>query len=219
MSSPKFSRRTTEELLSPRQLNTQYLQKDFLTNLNDFSFRIDPSDLLKTDTYHEGKILKKLLEYNKDDRELLLHSAVQMAIVGSGNKNYGFIKKNGVVINLIDLFKKLGIKYQNNLQTKLADDDITPRRLIRFFRYQIKNFLLENRTLGITSYLWKKYGRNVTTNEDMRLICFPGAEHFVETPEEIKFILNTYNKLDEIQNTGFSARITNVFVSRGLIVV
>jgi len=173
--------------------------------------------LLKTDTYHEGKILKKLMSYQKEDRELLLHAAVQIAIVGAGNKNYGFIKKNGVVVNLIDVFKKLNIKYLNNIQAKLADDDLTPRRLVRFFRFQIRNFLTENK--GVTSYLWKKYGSAFSTAESMRLICFPGAEHLTEDGDEIKFLLATYKRLDEINKTNFYSRILNVFASRGLVIL
>jgi len=119
---------------------------------------------------------------------LLLHTSVQIAIVGAGNKNYGFIRKNGIIINLIDIFKKLNIKYLNSIQAKLADDDLTPRRLVRFFRYQIRNFLVENK--GISSYLWRKYGNSFAAVDTMRFICFPGAEHLVEDGEEIKFFIS-----------------------------
>lgn len=95
MSSPSLIRRNTNEILSPRIENTQYLSKDFLTNLTDFDFKINPNDLLKTDTYHEGKILKKLSGFSQENREILLHIAIQIAVVGAGNKNYGFIKRNG----------------------------------------------------------------------------------------------------------------------------
>lgn len=122
-----------------------------------------------------------------------------------------------VIISLIDIFNKLGIKWNNTIQEKLKDDDITPRRLVRFFRFQIRSFLFEN--IGIASYLWKKYGRSVTMNDNMRHICFPGAEHLVESSEDIKFILATYNKLDEFQGTNFTLRITNVLISRGLVIV
>jgi len=84
----------------------QYLSKDILVN-NIPKVNVTADDLGSTDTYHEEKILKKYLSYDSNAKELIYKSAIQLAIIGYGKKNYGFIKlddKN--TITLIELFKK-----------------------------------------------------------------------------------------------------------------
>jgi len=88
-------------------LQNQYLSKDvLLTNIPDI--QIKPEDLGSTDTYHEDKILSKYLSYDKNAQSLIYKAAIQLAIIGYGNKNYGFIRvddKN--IITLQDLFQKI----------------------------------------------------------------------------------------------------------------
>jgi len=47
-------------------------------------------------------------------------------------------------------------------------------------------------------------------------ICFPGAEHLVETKDQGVYLLNTYYRLDEIMNTKFADRLKRVYIARGL---
>jgi len=189
----------------------QYLSKDILVN-NIPKVNVTADDLGSTDTYHEEKILKKYLSYDSNAKELIYKSAIQLAIIGYGKKNYGFIKlddKN--TITLIELFKKYNIRFLDPINTKYSDDELSARRLLRLFRYQIQKFIIENNR---PSYLWFKYADK--SNVNMVSICFPGGEHLIETQEEGLFLLNTYGKLDVAQGTKFRQRLQRVFIARGI---
>jgi len=189
----------------------QYLNKDILIN-NIPKVNVTADDLGSTDTYHEEKILKKYLSYDSNAKELIYKSAIQLAIIGYGKKNYGFIKlddKN--TITLIELFKKYNIRFLDPINAKFSDDELSARRLLRLFRYQIQKFIVENNR---PSYLWFKYADK--SNVSMVSICFPGGEHLIETQEEGLFLLNTYGKLDVAQGTKFRQRLQRVFIARGI---
>jgi len=65
----------------------QYLKEEqLITPIPDFD--ISPNELGSTDSYHEEKILKKVLSYSKNEIELLLKSAIQIAIIGAGGKKF-----------------------------------------------------------------------------------------------------------------------------------
>jgi len=85
----------------------QYLEENVL-EAKIPQYKITINDLGTADTYNETEILNKYLSYDEIARNLICKAAIQLAIVGYGNKNYGFIRideKN--VINLVDLFKKI----------------------------------------------------------------------------------------------------------------
>jgi len=190
----------------------QYLPKDvLLQNIPDI--QIKPEDLGSTDTYHEDKILNRYLSYDKNAQILIYKAAIQLAIIGYGNKNYGFIRideKN--VITLQDLFQKYKIKYNEIINSKYIDDELSARRLLRLFRWQIKQFI---ETHDRPSYLWTKYADK--TNKKYMSICFPGSEHLIETKDEAIFMLNTYKKLDDQMNTKFVTRLRRVFIARNIL--
>jgi len=189
----------------------QYLSKDTLIS-NIPKIKVTTNDLGSTDTYHEEKILKKYLSYDPIAQELIYKSAIQLAIIGYGKKNYGFIKlddKN--TVTLIELFKKYSIRFLDPINAKYTDDELSARRLLRLFRYQIQKFIVENNR---PSYLWFKYANK--SNPNMVSICFPGGEHLIETQEEGLFLLETYGKLDIAQGTKFRQRLQRVFIARGI---
>jgi len=170
-------------------------------------------DLGTTDNYNESKILEKIKGMDKKTKSLMILMSIQMAVIGSGNQNYGFIKdENGEVIQLVDFFKEKNILYKNVLNSSLSDDDLTPRRMVRFFRFHVQNFIVQNNR---PSYLWLKYANK--ENKDLVKICFPGAEHVVKNKEEALFLLKTYESLDNILKTSFCVRLRRVFVARGLL--
>jgi len=137
--------------------------------------------------------------------------AIQIAIVGTGNKNYGSVKFNNKEHTLQSIFEKLGIKYKNLQDSKLKEDELTPRRLVRVFRYQVKDFI-EKR--GKSSYLWRKYCTNAD-REKYKYEVYPGAEHCCDT--EIGLVLyETYKNLDEKIGTKFTERIKRIFQARDL---
>jgi len=192
-------------------INKQYLNPTELENaLPDVD--VKPEDLGATDTYHEGKITQKILTFSKDDQILALKAAIQISIIGAGNKNYGFVRdKNQDVIQLKDLFDRLHIQYKNVQNAKLKDDDLTARRLVRLFRKQIQKFIMKTNK---PSYLWIKYGGQY---EDKKHVCFPGAEHLIESVDDCKYLLATYKRLDDVLGTTFVIRLTRVFIARGIV--
>jgi len=96
------------------------------------------------------------------------------------------------------------------MSAKYDDGELSVRRLLRFFRYQIMEFI---RNSNRPSYLWLKYS---TKDIKYATICFPGAEHLVETKEEALYLLKTYKNLDEMLKTGFVLRLKRVFIARKL---
>jgi len=190
----------------------QYLTKDILINALP-KILIKPEELGTTDTYHEEKILKNYASLDEKSQILIYKAALQVAIVGYGNKNYGFIRvddKN--IMTLVDLFEKYKIKYLEKINSKYGDADLSVRRLLRLFRYQIQKFIIENNR---PSYLWLKYANK--DNIKFVSVCFPGGEHLVDNKEEAEFLLTTYGNLDSIQNTKFRARLKRVFIARGIL--
>lgn len=182
----------------------QYLSNSELSALdvkitNEFKITI-------IDNYDEKKIFDKILKHK--NKELLCYSAIQMSIIGIGNKNYGkFIYKNKEH-EILDIFKDSNILYNIGMNMKLNDDDITPRRLIRLFRHQIHNYIKENKTY---SYLWRKYCKV----EGYETKIFPGAEHMCKK-EDVKILIETYENLDRKLNINICDRIKRVLIARNL---
>jgi len=121
----------------------------------------------------------------------------------------GLMKKN--VINLVDLFKKYQIKFQETQNAKYKNEELSARRLLRLFRFQIRDFIQLNKR---PSYLYLKY-----SSKDLKYvnICFPGGEHLVKNQDEAIYLLNTYSNLDKIMNTKFVQRLQRVFIARGVL--
>jgi len=188
----------------------QYLNKiDLIDNIPKYD--IKPEHLGSSDSYHEEKILKKYLSLDKEAQELVYKCALQLAIIGYGNKNFGFVRDNkGDIVTLIDIFNKYHIKYLEKINAKYIDDELSVRRLLRLFRYQIQKFIIENKR---PSYLWQKYADK--TKIEYSSICFPGGEHLIDTKEEAIFLIETYGNLDVLYGTKFRARLKRVFIARG----
>jgi hypothetical protein len=195
--------------------NNQYLdEKELVTNIGILD--VNEQDLGSTDTYDESRLLKKiqqLVTKFKDENfnKIITTMAIQLAIIGFGSKNYNFIKIDGKEANMIDLFKKYDIKYQQIQNAKLEADDLTPRRLIRLFRFHIKKFIEKT---GKTSYMWNKY----CSNKDFKFktITFPGAEHLVVNQDEINHLLSVADNIGEINNFKLKNKFLRVFIARGL---
>jgi len=159
------------------------------------------------------KLLKIWKKFDDKTRKLLYKSAIQLAIIGFGGRNYGFIRdENDHLINLIDLFTDLKIKHSNEKDQKYVDGELSVRRLTRLFRFQIHHFIIKNNQ---PSFLWQKYSNKI----DLKYmpICFPGGEHVLKTKEEAIFLLDTYKNLDILQKTKFCVRLRRVFIARGIL--
>jgi len=168
-------------------------------------------ELISADSYDEELILEKIKKISENDIKLLVKCAVQIAVIGAGNKNYGAVRLNDDIIQLKDIFEKNNIKYINVRNAVLKPDDLTPRRLVRIFRYHVQEFIKQTKR---PSYLWLKYSDR---NHHFAEWCFPGAEHLVETIEQFQYLYQTYTRLDSVFGTTFIARLNRVGIARGII--
>lgn len=183
----------------------QYLDKETLLNFEDVqSFQSGYKD-----SYSDTAILESL--HKTKGLELLFFAALQTAIVGYGNKNFGEFKLKGQTYDVEEIYKEYGVKTDLQEGAKLEPSDLTPRRLQRFFRFQIQAFLEEN--VDVQPYLWKKYS---TLDLAFRAISFPGAEWVVTTKAEAQYLVETYAELDRRNGTNISERIRRVLIAREL---
>jgi len=191
-------------------MDLKYFNDDII--LKNIPFHhYDLNNFISSDSYDENLIMLKLKSLSLDAQILLQQCAIHISVYGAGNKTFGSIRFNNDVISLIEVFKKYDIKYNNINQAFLKPDDLTPRRLVRFYRYHIQHFI---KTYGRPSYLWLKYSDK---NKETITHCFPGAEHIIDDPNEYQYLMNVYKILDQIQGTKFLDRLTRVGIARGLI--
>jgi len=107
---------------------------------------VNVQELGSTDTYNEDKLLKKYFQLDKEGQILIYKCAIQLAVIGYGNRNYGFIRKDDKNILLLeDIFKKYNIKYNEKINVKYNDDDLSVRRILRLFRVHIQRFIAEKK--------------------------------------------------------------------------
>ena len=176
----------------------------------DFKVSMD-IELDSNDTINESE-LKQMVQINL--QEFFVVTA-QIAIVGYGSKDFKSYIYNGEKKSLQTFFRENKVHYTSERNTKLEPNTLTPRRLCRLFRYQLKE-LLVTRT-EYSSYLFRKYS---SQDEKFRAVCFPGAEHLVEG-QEASYLLSCYRRLDEhLEKLGKQAniceRIIRVYQARNL---
>jgi len=174
--------------------------------------QIDISDLelVRMDSYSDSDVFQTVKKTGMQKE--LLCSAIQTAVVGFGNRRYGSVLVGGNLVDIEGLYKKCGVRVKLELGAVLEPGELTPRRLQRFFRKQISDFV---KNTGTASYLWRKYS---THSEKFKASVFPGAEHLVENEEEVKYLLATYEQLDSRLGTHISERIERVLNARGFTV-
>lgn len=191
----------------------QYFQNKYFTieKLQQSIPHFDMStfELLTTDSYSDEQILKSI--QRTKSFELLMLSAIQTAVVGFGNKNYGQMKYKNEIIDICELYKILGVKTDLSFKSVIAPDILTPRRLQRFFRFEIRKYLELHD--GIYTYLFKKYSSH---NEAFRCCTYPGAESLVTDKSEAENLLETYVILDKKVGSNITDRIIRVLSSRGI---
>lgn len=169
---------------------------------------LDGFELIRNDSYSD-KAVSVTIKKTKMEKELLC-CAIQTAVVGMGNKTYGKVKINNKEHSIDDIYKKAGVKTRLDQGAKLEEGDLTGRRIQRFYRKYIYNFIKKTEA---QPYLWRKY---TTQKEQYRHCCFPGAEHCLTDKDEIAYLLSAYKRLDEVQGTQFVERMIRVFAARGI---
>jgi hypothetical protein len=166
-------------------------------------------ELVQTNSYSEDTLQQKIEETGL--KKELFGCSVQLALVGWGRGNFGEVTVDGEKKPLTDIFDQAGVYYNNDAGTQLDPDDLTPKRLVRIFRFQIQKWI-ERR--GGQSFLLKKYGTGLS--DAFSPFVFPGAEHLVNDLRHARAILSCYSELDKAQGSHFSERIKSVFRSRNV---
>jgi len=167
--------------------------------------------LISTETYNEPELFNEIKKIGKDICGAI---AIQLAIVGYGNKKYGEVKIGHKVINIQDFFNLHNITTKSELGTKLTPNTLTPRRLIRIYRYSIEEFLIKNPL--IQSYLYKKYCYEKT--EKNRCFIFPGFENMaipIIDDSKVLVLLKVYKNVDDKKSTNISEKIKRILTARG----
>uniref|UniRef100_A0A7S2ACU4 Uncharacterized protein n=1 Tax=Stereomyxa ramosa TaxID=1078864 RepID=A0A7S2ACU4_9EUKA len=189
-----------------------FSKKDFDLHYSDyFEGDYDFIELGSADTYNENDIYGSIKNH---DEKVLISISIQLAIIGLGNKTYGIVKCNGEEIDIKSYFDKTGIKYSSTLGTKLESGDLTPRRIMRFYRYIIYDYLTKNR--NVKSYLYRKYCPIL--DEKLSFCIFPGFEHMVSpgiTDDEVILLIKTYKNLDTRINKNITTRIHRALMAQG----
>jgi hypothetical protein len=190
----------------------KYIIKDEFPDLLAFDYKAVA--LFSNDTINETKLVETIKKTGK--QEELLIASIQMAIIGFGGRSYLKYMHKGEIKDLKVLFNNTNVKFNNALADVLNPEQLTPRRLLRIFRFQINKYLNENK--NIESYLYSKYSRK---EEKFRTICFPGAEHLIKYKIEADYLLETYKNLDDSlikagKQSGIYERIRRVLLARRL---
>jgi hypothetical protein len=188
----------------------QYLSKSQLKFKVDVTL-IKPEDLISKDTYDETILYNKIKEMTPENQMILMKASVQVAIIGSGQKSFGSIRLNGKEHDLIDIFKKNNIKYNQIRDSKYEPDTLSIRRLLRLFRYEISQYIEHTQR---ASYLFRKYDK--VKDPKMMPFIFPSAEHLIEDHDQATYLYNVYKNLDERLNTNFCEKIGRVFDARNV---
>ena len=177
-------------------------------------YDIDDNDILTTitDTYDEEKISQKI---KKIGVPVCCAIALQLSIVGFGNKTFGSVTYKSKKIDIQEFFDSNKILYKSKFNDKLESDDVTPRRLIRFFRYQIHEYI---KNKNIPSYLYKKYCYE--KNEILKYNIYPGIEYIINPEDEnskeiIENLRKSYLELDKSKEINVSERLNRILITRG----
>jgi len=187
----------------------QYLDKKSLKSMvgtisyQDFEFETQ-------DTYSDTAVWEAIKKTGKV-KELCV-AAIQTSVIGFGNKTFGRFKIKGNEIDVKELYESCDVKWNLKQNAKLSPEDLTPRRLQRFFRLHIHEYIEQH--TNIMPYLWKKYSDH---NNKYRSITFPGSESYIEDKEAALYLMKTYEYLDKRLNTNISERVLRVFATRGVL--
>jgi len=185
---------------------SQYLDAE---GIAEFIGAVDLEDFkcVSKDSYSDQEVLKTIRK--KKGEKTLLMCAIQTAVVGFGNKNFGEFELHGEPVDVQKTYKQFDVKDDLGQSAKLELGDLTPRRLQRVFRYNIHNFLVKNE--DVAPYLWKKYS---THDLKYRTVCFPGAESMINDKEQAIYLINVYKDLDLRLGLNITEKIKRILVAR-----
>jgi hypothetical protein len=186
---------------------SKYLNRDEILSIVGIFELESGFSPMSQDSYNETLVAKNIAKTGHTQQ--LCQAAINMAIVGFGNKRYGSYRVNDTIVELKHLFDTCQIKYKNNPGALLKEDELTPNRLCRFFRYEIRQFIINTKA---QSYIFRKYSDH---NLDYLHIAFRGSEFLDDLNEDQKnWLLLTYRNLDISLATHVSERLLRVFQAK-----
>jgi len=165
---------------------------------------------MSTDSYNEEAIAKAIRDTGKVAE--LAMAAVNMACIGYGQKKYGSFKFKNVIIDIIALLRSCGVQVGLSKDAKLAENELTPQRLCRAFREQIREYVIAHK---FETYINRKY-----SSHDPRFfdVMFRGAEYLDNlTNDQCEYLLATYQAMDVKLHTNITERVRRVFQAKGYI--
>eukprot|EP01126_Amoeba_proteus_P036393 TRINITY_DN3704_c0_g1_i3.p1 TRINITY_DN3704_c0_g1~~TRINITY_DN3704_c0_g1_i3.p1 ORF type:complete len:290 (-),score=47.02 TRINITY_DN3704_c0_g1_i3:12-881(-) len=186
-----------------------YLTKEQIHNLLG-ELHTHGFSLVATDSYNEEAIGEKIKMLGAEARDVLFDATLNNAIIGYGQKNLGVVKIEDKYLEIHDIYQKFGVSINNPPGSTLAEDELTPNRLMRFFRHYIRDWIKENK---VGSYMWRKYSPRDPTMMD---ICFRGAEYLEDlTEQQANYLILTTVNMDRVLGTNMVDRVLRAFDARG----
>lgn len=167
-------------------------------------------ELVSMSSYCESSVKDTASKIDK--RNILFPIACQLAIVGWGCKTFGVVKVAGEEIDIKEYFQEIGVIWNSSRDDQISEGDLTPKRIVRIFRFEISEWLLSYKG---ESFLVRKYGGRAVRK--YKAFMFPGSEYLVEEKHHVEALLLCYQKMDSVRGTDFSGRIQNILSIRGLI--
>jgi len=163
--------------------------------------------VMSQDSYNEeliGAAIKKTGKIKE-----LLAAAINVAVIGMGNKRYGSYRTDTEIVDISMLLTGCGIKQRLTQGALLKEDELTMQRLCRFFRYHIRLWLVNNKQ---QTFLYRKYSKH---QPEMNCIMFRGAEYLDDlTAEQSLALRSAYEELDRKLNTTFVERFDRIRVAQ-----
>jgi hypothetical protein len=180
---------------------------EFLAIVGDLT--LDPTFIpMSQDTYNEGAIATAIAKTGRS-RDLCM-AAINLACIGYGQKRYGMFKCKDSIIDLSRLFAETGVMTNNVKDAKLKETDLTPQRLCRAFRNQIRDYIRATQT---ETYLYRKYSSHNPKYFD---IMFRGSEYLDDlAPDQCEYLLSVYSVMDTKFTATISERVKRVFQAKG----
>jgi hypothetical protein len=180
---------------------------EFLAIVGDLT--LDPTFIpMSQDTYNESAIATAIAKTGRS-RDLCM-AAINLACIGYGQKRYGMFKCKDSIVDLSRLFAETGVMTNNIKDAKLKETDLTPQRLCRAFRNQIRDYIRVNQT---ETYLYRKYSNHNPKYFD---IMFRGSEYLDDlAPDQCEYLLGVYNDMDIKLTAAISERVKRVFQAKG----
>lgn len=160
-------------------------------------------EVMSQDSYNETLISQTISQTGKSAE--LAMAAINMAVIGIGNKRYGNFKMSGQIVDIAQLLNACGVKTRLAPNSILGESDLTVQRLCRFYRHHIREWIRANR---YPTYMFRKYSDH---DADMNEILFRGAEYLDDlTEEQTAYLKRTLENMDAKLNTQLTARFNRV---------